>query len=220
VKSTGISHTSTMAAHQEFNDSSHGTDEDGFECKEKEGGTTIAKSETKNVGRLKVIVAFVLIASTIAVATIVYVYLSRSEETKFQDQFNDDGHKIFASIGASLDKTFGMMDNLAVMLVAHAKETNQTWPFVTLPNYGIRAAKLLLLTDALSLSFLPVVSPDNRRKWEAYSLDNNDWVNDCVAMQESWDWYNGPILYDGEEFGVIQDSYDDLPYNVRYAVCC
>jgi hypothetical protein len=207
-----------MDQYQESNDSSHGTDEDG-ECKEKEG-TTIAKSETKNVGRLKVIVAFVLIASTIAVATIVYRYLSRNEETKFRDQFNDDGRKILASIGASLDKSFGMMDNLAVMIVANAKETNQTWPFVTLPNYGIRAAKLLLLMDAVLLTFLPVVSADNRRQWEAYAVDNNDWVNDCVSIQKSWDWYNGPIVDHEEEFGVIQDSNGDLPYNVRYAVCC
>jgi hypothetical protein len=199
---------------QESCNSSYRTDEDGaVEYKERENeSSAIAKNETKNVGRLKVVVASVLIVTTIAVATIVYLYLSRNEHASFHNQFHGDGSKIFASIGASMDKTFGVMDNMAVMLVAHAKETNLTWPFVTLPNYGIRAAKLLLVTDALSMSFLPVVSADQRRTWESYSLDNDD----CVSMQESWDWYNGPILYDGEEYGVIRDSYDALPYNVRY----
>jgi hypothetical protein len=210
-----------MDHHQESNDSSHGTDEDGFECKETEGRTTIAKSETKNVGRLKVIVAFVLIASTIAVATVVYRYLSRNEETKFRDQFNDDGHKILASIGASLDKTFGMMDNLAVMIVANAKETNQTWPFVTLPNFGIRMAKLLLLTDIPVIGFLPVVTPHNRKEWEAYASEKDDWVNECVSVQKSWKWYRGPLDHHDKKIKNISVNGDVLPSNhrcVKYSV--
>jgi hypothetical protein len=201
---------------------SEASDHDGSEKKDNdatsgsEGDHPIAKRETVAVGRLKVIVALVLIVSTIAVATIVYKYLSLSEESRFREKFRDDGYKIFTSIGASLDKTFGMLDATSVMLVTHAKETNQTWPFVTMADFGIRVAKLLLLTDVILVTALPVVSPAERRKWEAYSVAHDYWVNDCVSVQKSWDWYRGPLEHHTTKTRAIHDDGIVLPYNHRY----
>jgi hypothetical protein len=206
---------------------SEDSDSDGSENKDNRSTCTneqdnaIAKHESVAVGRLKVIVALVLTVSTVFVATIVYKYLSRNEVAKFHDRFKEDANKVFASIGANLDKTFGMLDSAALLLVAHAKETNQTWPFVTMPNFGIRMAKLLLLTDIPVIGFLPVVTPHNRKEWETYASEQDDWVNECVSVQKSWKWYRGPLDHHDKTIGNISVNGDVLPSNhrcVKYSV--
>jgi hypothetical protein len=205
-----------MMHHSEASDHDGSEKRDNDSISANEGAHPIAKRETVAVGRLKVIVSLVLIVSTVAVATFVYKYLSRSEEARFREKFRDDGYKIYSSIGASLDKTFGMLDATSVMLVTHAKETNQTWPFVTMSDFGIRVAKLLLLTDVILVTALPVVTPDQRRKWEAYSVAHDYWVDDCVSVQETWDWYRGPLERHETKTRVIHDDGIVLPYDHRY----
>jgi hypothetical protein len=206
-----------MMDHSEASEHDESEKKDNDAASASEGDHPIAKRESAAVGRLKVIVALVLIVSTVAVATIVYKYLSLSEEARFRDKFRDDGYKIFSSIGASLDKTFGMLDATSVMLVTHAKETNQTWPFVTMSDFGIRVAKLLLLTDVIIVTALPLVTPEMRRKWEAYSVAHDYWVDDCVSVQETWDWYRGPLEHHKTKTRAIHDDGIVLPYNHRYS---
>jgi hypothetical protein len=206
-----------MMHHSEASDHDGSEKKDNDSTSANESDHPIAKRESANVGRLKVIVSMVLIVSTIAVATIVYKYLSRSEEARFREKFSDNGYKILTSIGASLDKTFGMLDATSVILVTHAKETNQTWPFVTMADFGIRVAKLLLLTDVILVTALPVVTPEKRRKWEAYSVAHDYWVNDCVSVQQTWDWYRGPLEDHETKTRAIHDDGIVLPYNHRYS---
>jgi type II secretory pathway pseudopilin PulG len=133
----------------------------------------IAQKETKVVGCLKIVVLLVLAISATIVATTVHSYLSRAEQAKYEAAFQDAGSKIFQAIGTSLDKSFGLLDSLAVLYVSYAKMSNQTWPFVTMPDFAIRLAKILPLTDAIAVNVLPVVTAENREKWEAYSVAND-----------------------------------------------
>jgi hypothetical protein len=176
----------------------------------------IAQKETKVVGCLKIVVLLVLAISATIVATTVHSYLSHAEQAKFEAAFQDDASKIFQAIGTSLDKSFGLLDSLAVLYVSYAKMSNQTWPFVTMPDFAIRLAKILPLTDAIAVNVLPVVTPENRKKWEAYSVANDYWVNEGMAIQETWDGYYGPVVYNGTKYGVIHSDYGNLPYNVTY----
>jgi hypothetical protein len=200
---------------------SQDSDNDGSDSKDNhstgtnEEDNAIAKHESIVVGRLKVVVALVLIVSTVAVTAIVYEYLSRSEVAKFHERFKDDAYKVFASIGANMDKTFGVLDAAALTLVSHAKETNQTWPFVTMPSFGIHMAKLLLLTDVPVIGFLPIVTPHNRREWETYASEHDDWVNECVSVQKTWKWYRGPLDHHEKKIKTIHVSGEVLPSNHR-----
>lgn len=181
---------------------------------EKQG--EIAKNETKAVLHLKFVVLIVLVCSAICVAVIVYKYTAGSEESLFEYQFRDDSSKVLEAIGSSLDKTLGTFDSLAVTLVSSARAANESWPFVTLPDFGVRVSKLLPLSNAVSINVLPVVTPGQRLAWEEYSLQNDRWVNESVAIQETWKDYHGPLIYDWEPNAVMHDDFDDLQYNLRY----
>jgi hypothetical protein len=124
--------------------------------KEEDAFLKVGTNETKRVWRLKLAVLLVVIACTVATAFAVYVYTSNTEEAQFEDQYYEYANKVLDSIGATFDNTFGAMDALATDVVAYAKATNQTWPFVYVPFFGIQASKILSIANNVWMSLLPV----------------------------------------------------------------
>jgi hypothetical protein len=192
---------------------STGTGKEKVESKNEE---TIARQETIAVLRLKLVVLLVLVLSAVAVSFSVHRYITGSEESQFELQFVGDSNKVLEAIGSSLDRTLGSFDSLAVTLVSSARAANESWPFVTLPDFAVRASKILSLSDAFTINVLPVVTPKQRTAWEAYSIQNDYWVNESMAVQETWKNYYGPVVYDWEPYGVIYGNSGDVPFNVRY----
>jgi hypothetical protein len=176
-----------------------------------------SKQETKDVVHLKMLVFFILVASASTLAACVYVYIVRSETSQFESKFSNDASKVLQAIGSSLDRTLGELDNLAVNMVSYAQDENLTWPKVTYPNFGVKMAKTLPLTDAFIIVELPIVYPEKRKEWEEYSILHDDWVNQSMAIQETWNGFYGPIIYDWEPRGAIHGVPDDIEANVRYA---
>jgi hypothetical protein len=175
----------------------------------------MSKKATKKVFHLKLLLLLILLASASSLASFAYIYIKRSETKQFESKFGYDTNKIFQAVGSSLDQTLGLLDSLAVTLVSYARDNNDKWPFVTLPDFGPRMAKLLPLTDAFTVNVLPLVYPEQRKQWEAYSIQNDNWVNQSISIQESWDGYFGPIVHDWEQYGIIHGDFGDIESNVR-----
>jgi hypothetical protein len=197
------------------NGTSTSQSEVGTLAKKDEDHHGIGQEETKAVFRIKMVVMTVLLLCTTIVAASVYSHLSHTEETKFVHSFADDGKKIVDAIGVSLDKTLGVLDSLAILFVSYSLVDNQIWPFVTMPDFAVRMAKLLPLTDAISINVLPVVTPKNRKKWEAYTTESDDWINEGMRLQENWDFYYGPTVYNGTRYDVVHSDHSDLPYTLK-----
>jgi hypothetical protein len=174
----------------------------------------IAQKETTTVHWLKLAVAVVLMVSLIGAALAVHRYTRGIEVAKFRDAFDSDAQKIVEAIESSLEKTLSSFDSLAVSLVSHALASNSTWPFVTLPHFGVRVAKILPASNALFVNFLPLVQTKQRLDWEAYASQNDYWVNESLDLQKTWDGYYGPSI---DEWSPNPSLHylEDLPYNVR-----
>jgi hypothetical protein len=85
---------------------------------------------------------------------------------------------------------------------------------VTQPNFAIRNAKLLRLTNVMYINVVPIVHATERRQWETYSLQKNYWVNQSIQVQETWTGYHGPVIYDWKQPRTIH-GMENLPYNLR-----
>ena len=175
----------------------------------------ISSKETKDVIRLKLFVCLILLTSAFTIASIVYVYITRNESSTFESNFNDDASKVLEAIGSSLDRTLGVLDSVNILLVSHAMQMRDKWPFVTLPNFGEKMAKLFPLTDILKISIAPVVYPKQRLEWEQYSLNMDSWVNKSIRLQETWEGFYGPINYNWTAHGTIHGDDGDIESNVR-----
>jgi hypothetical protein len=174
-----------------------------------------SRKETKDVIRLKLLVMLILIASASTIAAWVFRYISRSETSQFESKFGYDSSKVIQTIGSSLERTLGLLDSFSVTMISYARDLNETWPFVTLPDFGVRMAKLLPLTDAFVVVVLPIIHSEKRKEWEEYAILHDDWVNESMAIQETWEGYYGPIIYDWEPHVAIHGDNGDIEGNVR-----
>jgi hypothetical protein len=114
------------------------------------------------------------------------------------------------------NKLQGSFDSLAVSTISLARATNQTWPFVTLPDFAVRMAKILPLSRTFVMYMLPLVTPSQRDEWEAYTVQNDYWVNESIKIQKEFQNYYGPTEYDTESYGTIHGDFADIPANERY----
>jgi hypothetical protein len=172
----------------------------------------LASNETRNVNRFRVVIAIVLILSTITMAVTIYFFVKRSEINIFRDMFDADANKVLDGLGESIKSNLGAMDAFASMMVSTAKHTNQTFPFVTIPTFAIKASKLLTLCDGFALTTQTVVNANQRLKWEAYTMENQGWVNETKEVQELDVFYNDVVTYGDEHPSTIFGLNGTLPY--------
>ncbi|CAB9511296.1 Receptor-type guanylate cyclase gcy [Seminavis robusta] len=157
-------------------------DEDGDTTKEER--EEIAKDENRLIGGIRLLVVVVLVASALAVSISVYRYMSGSEEEAFETKFESDADKVLEAMGKTLDQTVGATDAFIRQIVSHARHSNSTWPFVTMPDYGLHAGKLLKLSKDFTCSICVFVEPDQREDWLEYANDNLHWVDEAKAIQD------------------------------------
>ena len=64
-------------------------------------------------------------------------------------------------------QSFAVLGNVAMDLTAHAKNQNQSFPFVTLPDFGLRAGRLADIAGLMTLTTFPLVEESERKAYEA-----------------------------------------------------
>jgi len=143
---------------------------------------SIAKRETRFVRWMRFFVMTVLIGSTISVAYAVYAYTVGNEQQQFEQDFKANAHKVLSGMGDSFDLTLTAVDSMVVTMVSFARYTNASWPFVTIPNFETRSAKIRTLSKATVIFLYLRVSRDQRKEWEAYATANNA----CVQSGNDW----------------------------------
>jgi hypothetical protein len=186
-------------------------DSDGFF-----GTTDVAKRDTKRVLHLKVLVILFLILSATIISVVVYTYITQSEQKQFQAKCSSDAEKVHSAISTSIQRSLGVLNTIAVILVSYASDKGLEWPFVALPDFALHASKMLPATDGLYVSVVPIVTPAQKIQWEDFAFRNDIWVNQSLALQEVWDGYQGEIMKDWERSHKVYGSFGDIESNVTY----
>ncbi|CAB9510512.1 Guanylate cyclase [Seminavis robusta] len=165
----------------------------------------IAKDETRMVGRMRLILLLVLVACVIVVSLAVNFYVKNEENSDFETEFFSDANKVIEGISGSLDITLGAVDAYASKMVGLTKVDNggdvsettivdnvnanttstssaiptsfpSRFPFVTVPGFGVQAAKMIKLSRAAQFIVALIVTAQDREAWDAYSVQNTQWM--------------------------------------------
>jgi hypothetical protein len=163
----------------------------------------LAKTEDQAVTWLRVLVVLVLVGAALAVSISVYLYLHGEEQAAFESQFESDAGKLLDYIGSTLENTLGPADALIVNLLAHVRATNQSFPFVTMPSYGLQMTKMLRISKAFSVSLSWVVEPDQIEAWKVYA----EYMNGPMT-QEAMRIMAGDPDWEGLIYKPASNCYD------------
>ncbi|CAB9510944.1 Receptor-type guanylate cyclase gcy [Seminavis robusta] len=177
----------------------------------------MAEKEKKAVTCLRLVLLAVLVVSAVVVSVVLYLYTSGKEQEEFESQFDSDVFKLMESLGQHLDLTLGSVDAFVYKMVSHAKSSKSEFPFVTVPDFGVQAAKVLSTSVFFYLGSYASVKNDQRLAWENYTADPNNhyWLEENIHQVQVDDPnYHGPIV---EDFITSYQLFDwmvnTIPYN-------
>lgn len=138
----------------------------------------LAKHETKQVFRLRLLVILILIAAATSISVTIYFIVKQAEIDEFELQYYAAANKIVDAFQEVLVE-MSAVSGIAVSVTADTLKANATesWPFVTMSNFQERAGSARKLSGAIYVSVNPIVQSDQLSKWERYiQTDVNDWM--------------------------------------------
>ena len=146
----------------------------------------LAKKETRSINLLKIIVIIILLTATALASVLVYKFSSKDETNAFESTFNEYSNQIIAAVQNGAQHKLEAIGSLAEIVQAHAINSNSTWPFVTVPFFEEHVLATRSLTEAYGILFFPIVTLENRKAWEQYSIANRHWVNDSYDCERDY----------------------------------
>lgn len=168
-----------------------------------ETSVEIAHNETRRLCWIRMLVACVLMASTIGMASAVHRFTSGIEQREFKTALRENAAKILGDVRGALKFTLGAVDTFSMSLLSYARTSNSTWPFVTNPDFVLQASKLRRQAKAFVVTSHVLVSTEQREAWQSYSVANDAWVNQSVALLAQDKSFHGIIMKDWTVNSII-----------------
>lgn len=117
-----------------------------------------------------------LISATAIVASLCYVFVSRSETETFENQYKDSVAKVREAFQAGLDSKHDVAETFSAIYTSrygNGVYDPPIWPNATMPDFQEVAENQLKLADGRALSFNPIITQDvNRLGWEAHAAES------------------------------------------------
>ena len=134
-------------------------------------------------------------------------------------QFREYAQTIQDATAFSWRSVLGATRGLSELLTSEARQTNRTWPFVTLSSFEVLVRNTRLLGQSELVVLAPLVATAQLEEWNQYSNLHQDWIDESfAAMAQLRDDLN-PIPSSVYRFGrfkgrtVLRPEMADDPYN-------
>lgn len=138
-------------------------------------------------------------------------------------QFDLYANEIVRSSRANAVSKVEVAQSVAIGITSYASDREQSFPFVTLPDFEKRVGKARALSDSEIISWSPLVADADREEWEAYSAANGQWLRESLVELGMGDTpaFISPRIIDGVGTpvdGPIFTNEDAGPVRNMYAV--
>ena len=157
---------------------------------------TLARQETRAVMALRIVVLFVLLSTGAVMSWWTFSYTRDLEEDDFQASFASASQAVLESFNGAVNNNFGSIDALSSAVTEHALSTGQTFPNVTFPDFHTLAASTRVMTNAIYVFYIPIVTEETRRPYEEY----------CQEHQ----WYLFPAFLEQQALAAVKDAHFGL----------
>ncbi|CAB9501057.1 Receptor-type guanylate cyclase gcy [Seminavis robusta] len=155
-----------------------------------EGEVSLAKDETKRVAKFRLLLFCLLVGTAVAVSLVAYILTKRGQQEDFEGNFYSHASKVIETFETEAANKRSAIVSLSRQITSHANFANETFPFVTLPDFEMRARLTLELAEVIAIMFLPLVTRENLKEWERYSVANQQWYWEGMALQERFTGHN------------------------------
>jgi hypothetical protein len=103
----------------------------------------------------------------------VYFYTKRDEEDDFEYVYGASAERVIQSFHESVAQLLAGVDAGAVAITSYALNTGANFPYVTMPDWELRAANTRVITKSITFQWFPLVQEEDRLGWEAYANETH-----------------------------------------------
>ena len=153
---------------------------------DEEAEKLLAKSETRYVLRLRILVFLALLLAALAVSLSVYIITKNAETQQFEAGFDGTAQKIIDCFNDIVEVKIGAIADLAITMTEYARDRNMTWPFVTMSDFHQRATSARALSSSLFVQLYPIITNETRSAWESFSVQQKGWLDEGRAYQQKY----------------------------------
>mmetsp|Transcript_22587 Transcript_22587/g.45482 ORF Transcript_22587/g.45482 Transcript_22587/m.45482 type:complete len:866 (+) Transcript_22587:145-2742(+) len=182
------------------------------------------EKQNRKVCMLRGAMIVTLLTATVAVATLVYLYVTRDEERNFQTQYQDSVSKVAEAFQYGIDTKHDAASTFSAIytsiygnIVQEVENQKPVWPNATLPFFAEKAKDLLKISNGRALSFNPIITQDvNRLEWEAHATESAWLLGDksLIVPPPDFTWPNNRTV----SFGIYsRDADRNVVYDPGFA---
>lgn len=175
------------------------------------------RSESRWVRLSKYGVLVFLAVTCAGCATGMYFLTKASEAAHFAEEFDDAANELIAISYQEANNFFDAVESFGATLTSYAMDTQNDFPFVTIPHFAHRGQNLRSITGATFLSWNPFVDPQNVAAWTNYTRQEAGWIQDGLDAQAKREGTQ-PLLAKGISTGIFQFDSQDYQSDLRVRV--
>ena len=128
-------------------------------------------------------VYFVLSIAAVAFGVSTFFMLKKAEEVEFTTDFNGYARETKNIAENNAVNTFGQLKSFATAITSIVQDSQRSFPNVTIPHFDRRAEDIARIAGAEMVLFIPFVEQENRKGFEKYSVEHQDWITqDYVSI--------------------------------------
>eukprot|EP00526_Cylindrotheca_closterium_P003860 CAMPEP_0113601554 /NCGR_PEP_ID=MMETSP0017_2-20120614/292_1 /TAXON_ID=2856 /ORGANISM="Cylindrotheca closterium" /LENGTH=1159 /DNA_ID=CAMNT_0000509857 /DNA_START=105 /DNA_END=3584 /DNA_ORIENTATION=- /assembly_acc=CAM_ASM_000147 len=142
----------------------------------------IAAKENTQVRYSRLLVMFVLACSALGVGYLTFSFVTQEEEDDFKTQFANDAEEISSVTETNEGNVGTLLGILSLIISSWSSNAGTNFPNFTLPDFEQFASGTRTLTKSALLVYSPLVQHADRPGWEAYSVENQDWIDTSLAF--------------------------------------
>lgn len=198
-------------------DSSDMDDDDAFDELRSTASRTTAtvlggRRSAQLSSRLRQIVIILFVYLAVFTPLVIYIRSRTNEVVSFENEFESLGSQVMSSFGIRFSRLYNAIDSLSIAATSFAINTNRTWPYVTMYDYDLRAQSALALATTGQMTFAPLVTEENRVKWEEYSAANLWWISEAMERThgDSSEQYLDDVWI-SDKLYTVDDNINPIP---------
>ena len=132
----------------------------------------LSRRDTNSVNRLRVLTIALTALVAIGISSLVFILTSGAETEVFETNYEGIAGKILDSFYSIIDRA-GSISSLGIAATVHGLEhSDSPWPFMTLSAFEQRSATTRKISGSYFVSIEPLVTDNDRIKWEQYVVRN------------------------------------------------
>jgi hypothetical protein len=107
-----------------------------------------------------------------------------------------------------VDQIFLSLKDIADIITSVSSMSGSAWPNVTVPHFEIRGHDAGKISKSSQITFSPLVKESERNGWEEYSLVNQGWINESLAIVAEYGYSGSDVLAALEPISPVVFRYE------------